>query len=100
MVAPAITEVAGTRIHTRPVGGLPLMYVDSPSYDGGKKTAKTKKEQQPRSNPAANKSAPRPTYTKLPPKSSAQSKTVAPRQNSRPPPAPTALHRGYTTASP
>ena len=41
MVAPAITEVAGTRIHTRPVGGLPLMYVDSPSYDGGKKTAKT-----------------------------------------------------------
>ncbi|GAA4753810.1 sugar transferase [Amnibacterium soli] len=41
MVAPAITEVAGTRIHTRPVGGLPLMYVDSPSYEGGKKTAKT-----------------------------------------------------------
>ncbi|WP_162850924.1 sugar transferase [Amnibacterium kyonggiense] len=41
MVAPAITEVAGTRIHTRPVGGLPLMYVDSPSYDGGKKIAKS-----------------------------------------------------------
>ncbi len=41
MVAPAITEVAGTRIHTRPVGGLPLMYVDSPSYEGGKKAAKT-----------------------------------------------------------
>jgi exopolysaccharide biosynthesis polyprenyl glycosylphosphotransferase len=40
MVAPAITEVAGTRIHTRPVGGLPLMYVDSPSYEGGKRTAK------------------------------------------------------------
>jgi exopolysaccharide biosynthesis polyprenyl glycosylphosphotransferase len=40
MVAPAITEVAGTRIHTRPVGGLPLMYVDSPSYEGGRKTAK------------------------------------------------------------
>ena len=40
MVAPAITEVAGTRIHTRPVGGLPLMYVDSPSYEGSKKTAK------------------------------------------------------------
>ena len=39
MVAPAITEVAGTRTHTRPVGGLPLMYVDSPSYEGGKKTA-------------------------------------------------------------
>lgn len=41
MVAPAITEVAGTRIHTRPVGGLPLMYVESPSYEGGKKLAKT-----------------------------------------------------------
>lgn len=41
MVAPAITEVAGTRIHTRPVGGMPLMYVDSPSYEGGKKTAKS-----------------------------------------------------------
>ncbi len=40
MVAPAITEVAGTRIHTRPVGGMPLMYVDSPAYEGGKKTAK------------------------------------------------------------
>ena len=40
MVAPAITEVAGTRIHTRPVGGMPLMYVDSPSYEGGKKAAK------------------------------------------------------------
>jgi exopolysaccharide biosynthesis polyprenyl glycosylphosphotransferase len=41
MVAPAITEVAGTRIHTRPVPGIPLMYVESPSYEGGKKAAKT-----------------------------------------------------------
>ena len=41
MVTPAITEVAGTRIHTRPVGGMPLMYVESPSYEGGKKIAKT-----------------------------------------------------------
>jgi exopolysaccharide biosynthesis polyprenyl glycosylphosphotransferase len=41
MVAPAITEVAGTRVHTRPVGGLPLMYIESPSYEGGKKAAKT-----------------------------------------------------------
>jgi exopolysaccharide biosynthesis polyprenyl glycosylphosphotransferase len=40
MVAPAITEVAGTRIHTRPVGGMPLMYVESPSYEGGRKTLK------------------------------------------------------------
>jgi len=41
MVAPAVTEVAGTRIHTRPVPGLPLMYVESPSYEGGKKFAKS-----------------------------------------------------------
>ncbi|MCU1473168.1 sugar transferase [Amnibacterium sp.] len=41
MVAPAITEVAGTRIHTRPVPGIPLMYVESPSYEGGKKFAKS-----------------------------------------------------------
>jgi exopolysaccharide biosynthesis polyprenyl glycosylphosphotransferase len=41
MVAPAITEVAGTRVHSRPVGGLPLMYIESPSYEGGKKAAKT-----------------------------------------------------------
>ena len=41
MVAPAITEVAGTRIHTRPVGGMPLMYVESPSYEAGAKVAKS-----------------------------------------------------------
>ena len=41
MVAPAITEVAGTRIHTRPVGGMPLMYVESPSYEAGAKAAKS-----------------------------------------------------------
>lgn len=41
MVTPAITEVAGTRIHTRPVGGMPLMYVESPSYEAGAKVAKS-----------------------------------------------------------
>ncbi|MGN6743349.1 MAG: sugar transferase [Amnibacterium sp.] len=41
MVAPAITEVAGTRIHTRPVPGMPLMFVESPSYEGGKHFAKS-----------------------------------------------------------
>ena len=40
MVAPAITDVAGTRIHTRPVAGLPLIYIESPSYEGGAKVAK------------------------------------------------------------
>ncbi len=40
MVAPAITDVAGPRIHARPVGGLPLIYVESPSYEAGAKIAK------------------------------------------------------------
>ncbi|WP_210480590.1 sugar transferase [Naasia sp. SYSU D00948] len=40
MVAPAITDVAGPRIHSRPVGGLPLIYVESPSYEAGAKIAK------------------------------------------------------------
>ena len=41
MVAPAITDVAGPRIHTRPVGGLPLIYVESPSYEAGARVAKS-----------------------------------------------------------
>lgn len=40
MVAPAITDVAGPRIHARPVGGLPLIYVESPSYEAGAKVVK------------------------------------------------------------
>ena len=41
MVAPSITDIAGTRIHTRLVAGLPLIYVESPSYEGGSKVIKT-----------------------------------------------------------
>ncbi|MDH6181695.1 exopolysaccharide biosynthesis polyprenyl glycosylphosphotransferase [Microbacteriaceae bacterium SG_E_30_P1] len=40
MVAPSITDIAGTRIHTRLVAGLPLIYVESPSYEGGAKVIK------------------------------------------------------------
>jgi exopolysaccharide biosynthesis polyprenyl glycosylphosphotransferase len=40
IVAPALTDVAGPRIHTQPVGGLPLIHVTTPSLDGGQKVAK------------------------------------------------------------
>jgi exopolysaccharide biosynthesis polyprenyl glycosylphosphotransferase len=41
MLAPSLTDIAGTRIHTRPVAGLPLIYVESPRYEGGAKAVKT-----------------------------------------------------------
>lgn len=41
MLAPSLTDIAGTRIHTRPVAGLPLIYVESPRYEGGAKVVKT-----------------------------------------------------------
>lgn len=34
LVAPALTDVAGPRIHIRPVAGLPLLHVDEPSFGG------------------------------------------------------------------
>jgi len=40
IVAPALTDVAGPRIHTRPVAGLPLIYVDYPIFEGRKYTTK------------------------------------------------------------
>lgn len=40
IVAPALTDIAGPRIHTQPVGGLPLIHVTTPSLEGGKKVAK------------------------------------------------------------
>jgi len=40
VVAPQIVGVAGSRIHTRPVAGLPLIHVETPSYDGAKRFAK------------------------------------------------------------
>ncbi|ACV07714.1 sugar transferase [Jonesia denitrificans] len=36
VVAPALTDVAGPRIHMRPVAGLPLIHVDFPQFSGQK----------------------------------------------------------------
>ncbi len=40
VVAPALTDVAGPRIHARPVAGLPLIQVDYPAFSGSKYAAK------------------------------------------------------------
>ncbi|WP_027345891.1 sugar transferase [Hamadaea tsunoensis] len=40
VVAPALTDVAGPRIHTRPVAGLPLIHVEQPDFKGGAKIVK------------------------------------------------------------
>jgi exopolysaccharide biosynthesis polyprenyl glycosylphosphotransferase len=36
VVAPSLTDIGGPRIHTRPVQGLPLIHVETPSYSGRK----------------------------------------------------------------
>ena len=35
ILAPALTDVAGPRIHTQPVAGLPLVHVSTPRLEGG-----------------------------------------------------------------
>jgi len=40
VVAPALTDVAGPRIHARPVAGLPLVHVSFPKLDGAKRFLK------------------------------------------------------------
>lgn len=40
VVASRLTNVAGPRIHFRPVEGLPLMHVELPQYEGGKHVLK------------------------------------------------------------
>ncbi|GAB3611534.1 sugar transferase [Humibacter ginsengiterrae] len=40
IVAPALTDVAGPRIHARPVAGLPLIHVEYPTFEGRKHVAK------------------------------------------------------------
>ena len=40
VLASSLTNVAGPRIHWRPVEGLPLMHVDVPRYSGGKHACK------------------------------------------------------------
>jgi exopolysaccharide biosynthesis polyprenyl glycosylphosphotransferase len=40
IVAPSLTDIAGPRIHTRPVAGLPLIHVETPRFEGSKVYAK------------------------------------------------------------
>ncbi|WP_353988654.1 sugar transferase [Ruicaihuangia caeni] len=40
VVASSLTNVAGPRIHLRPVEGLPLMHVELPQFEGGKHVLK------------------------------------------------------------
>ncbi|MFC4139897.1 MULTISPECIES: sugar transferase [unclassified Microbacterium] len=40
LVAPALTDIAGPRIHARPVAGLPLIHVDYPRFEGHRYLAK------------------------------------------------------------
>jgi exopolysaccharide biosynthesis polyprenyl glycosylphosphotransferase len=41
VLAPAITDIAGPRIRTRPVDGLPLLCVEKPQFDGPHRFAKS-----------------------------------------------------------
>jgi exopolysaccharide biosynthesis polyprenyl glycosylphosphotransferase len=41
LVSPALTEIAGSRIHIRPVSGLPLLHVEEPELSGGRQLAKS-----------------------------------------------------------
>ncbi|WP_285249775.1 sugar transferase [Pseudarthrobacter sp. fls2-241-R2A-168] len=40
IMAPALTDIAGPRIHTQQVAGLPLIHVTTPSLQGGQRVAK------------------------------------------------------------
>jgi exopolysaccharide biosynthesis polyprenyl glycosylphosphotransferase len=40
VLAPALTDVGGSRIHLRPVAGLPLIHVETPHYRGAGRFAK------------------------------------------------------------
>ncbi len=40
LLAPRITDVAGPRIHVRPVGTLPLLHVEEPELSGGRRLVK------------------------------------------------------------
>ena len=40
VVAPALTDVAGPRIHIRPVAGLPLLHVEEPEFRGVRRIGK------------------------------------------------------------
>ncbi|MCU1600586.1 MAG: exopolysaccharide biosynthesis polyprenyl glycosylphosphotransferase [Frankiales bacterium] len=40
VVAPAITDVTGPRIHVRPVAGLPLLHLEAPAFGGARRVFK------------------------------------------------------------
>ena len=40
VLAPSIVDIAGPRIHTRPVAGLPLIHVETPRFSRGQRFAK------------------------------------------------------------
>lgn len=40
LVAPGVMDVAGPRMHLRPVAGLPLLHVDKPRYEGANRLTK------------------------------------------------------------
>ena len=40
LLAPSVTEVAGPRVHVRPVNGLPLMHLERPEFKGVRRVAK------------------------------------------------------------
>ncbi|GAA1533335.1 exopolysaccharide biosynthesis polyprenyl glycosylphosphotransferase [Microbacterium ginsengiterrae] len=40
VLAPSITDIAGPRIHTRPVAGLPLIHVETPRFTSGQRLTK------------------------------------------------------------
>lgn len=40
ILAPNITDIAGPRIHTRPISGLPLIHVETPRYTSGQRVVK------------------------------------------------------------
>lgn len=41
LLAPALTDIAGPRIHIRPMAGLPLLHVEEPELSGGRRLLKT-----------------------------------------------------------
>lgn len=40
VLAPSIIDIAGPRIHTRPVAGLPLLHVETPRFSAGQRLVK------------------------------------------------------------
>lgn len=40
ILAPSLSGIAGPRVHTRPIEGLPLLYVEGPRYAGAMRTVK------------------------------------------------------------